>query len=78
VVRKGGYENKMEMSKKDRLIILAMSIIGMIIYYLIGLDPLDLLDFSQKVIIGVIVSIALTILLIYQVKRIQKKMKKTT
>ena len=78
MVRKGGYENKMEMSKKDRLIILAMSIIGMIIYYLIGLDPLDLLDFSQKVIIGVIVSIALTILLIYQVKRIQKKMKKTT
>jgi len=78
VVRKGGYENKMEMSKKDRLIILAMSIIGMIIYYLIGLDPLDLLDFSQKMIIAVIVSIALTILLIYHVKRIQKKMKKTT
>ena len=68
----------MEMSKKDRLIILAMSIIGMIIFYLIGLDPLDLLDFSQKMIIAVIVAIALTILLIYQVKRIQKKRKKTT
>ena len=63
----------MEMSEKDRLIILAMSIIGMIIFYLIGLDPLDLLDFSQKMIIAVIVSIALTILLIYHVKRIQKK-----
>ena len=68
----------MEMSVKDRLIILAMSIIGMIIFYLIGLDPLDILDFSQKMIIAVIVSIPLTILLIYHVKRIQKKRKKTT
>ena len=63
----------MEMSKKDRLIILAMAIIGMIIYYLIGLDPLDILDFSQKMIIGVIVAIAITLLLIYQVQRIKKR-----
>ena len=68
----------MEMSKKDRLIILAMSIIGMIIFYLIGLDPLDLLDFSQKMIIAVIVSIPFLPLLIYQRQRIITKMKKPT
>jgi FtsH-binding integral membrane protein len=68
----------MEMSIKDRLSILAMSIIGMIIYLLIAYDPLDILDTSQKWIIAVIVSIAFTLLLIYQVQRIKKKMKKTT
>ena len=66
----------MEMSIKDRLTILAMSVIGMIIYLLIAYDPLDILDTTQKFIIAVIVSIAFLILLIYQVQRIQKKMKK--
>jgi uncharacterized protein YacL len=68
----------MRMSVKDRLTILAMAIIGMIIYLLIAYDPLDILDTTQKYIIAVIVSIAFLILLIYQVQRIQKKMKKTT
>ena len=68
----------MEMSKKDRLIILAMAIIGMIIYYLIGLDPLDILDFSQKMIIALIFTIANSLLLVYHVQRIRKKRKKTT
>jgi FtsH-binding integral membrane protein len=68
----------MEMSIKDRLSILAMSIIGMIIYLLIAYDPLDILDTSQKWIIAVIVSIAFAVLLFYQVQRIKKKMKKPT
>jgi len=68
----------MELSKKDRLIILAMAIIGMIIYYLIGLDPLDILDFSQKMIIALIFTIANSLLLVYHVQRIRKKRKKTT
>ena len=68
----------MEMSIKDRLIMVAMSAIGIIIYYLIGLDPLDILDISQKMIIAVIVSVAFLLLLLYQRQRILKKMKKTT
>ena len=64
----------MEMSKKDRLIILAMAIIATIINLLIAYDPLDILvDFSQKMIIAVIVAIAVTLLLIYQVQRIKKR-----
>ena len=68
----------MEMSLKDRLIIVAMWAIGMIIYILIALDPLDILDTTQKVIIAVIVSVAFVPLLLYQRQRILKKMKKTT
>jgi hypothetical protein len=66
----------MEMSLKDRLIIVAMWAIGMIIYILIALDPLDILDTTQKVIIAVIVSVAFVPLLLYQRQRILKKMKK--
>ena len=69
---------KMEMSLKDRLIIVAMWAIGMVIYLLIFVDPLDILDTSQKVIIAVIVSVAFVPLLLYQLQRIRKKMKKTT
>ena len=68
----------MEMSIKDRIIMVTMSAIGIIIYYLIGLDPLDILDISQKMIIAVIVSVAFLLLLLYQRQRILKKMKKTT
>jgi uncharacterized protein YacL len=63
----------MEMSKKDRLIMLAMAIIGMIIYLLIAYDPLDILDTTQKWIIFVIVTVANSLLLIYQVQRIKKR-----
>jgi hypothetical protein len=74
---KGRLENKMEMSIKDRLIILAMSIIGIIILLLIAYDPLDILDTTQKYIIAAIYAIVIApILLIYQVQRIRKKMKK--
>ena len=66
----------MEMSLKDRLIIVAMWAIGIIIYILIALDPLDILDATQKVIIAVIVSVAFVPLLLYQRQRILKKMKK--
>jgi hypothetical protein len=76
---KGRLENKMEMSIKDRLIILAMSITGIIILLLIAYDPLDILDTTQKYIIAAIYAIVIApILLIYQVQRIRKKMKKTT
>ena len=69
----------MEMSIKDRLIILAMSITGIIILLLIAYDPLDILDTTQKYIIAAIYAIVIApILLIYQVQRIRKKMKKTT
>ena len=68
----------MEMSKKDRLIILAMSITGIIILLLIAYDPLDILDTTQKYIIAVIYAgVIAPISLIYQVIRIRKKMKKT-
>ena len=66
----------MEMSLKDRLIIVAMWAIGMIIFILIALDPLDILDTTQKVIIAVIVSVVFLPLLLYQRQRILKKMKK--
>ena len=65
----------MEMSLKDRLIILAMSIIGMIILLLIAYDPLDILDSTQKIILAVIVAVANVPLLLYQVKRIKSKTK---
>jgi hypothetical protein len=66
----------MEMSKKDRLIILAMSITGIIILLLIAYDPLDILDTSQKWILALIVAVANVPLLLYQRQRILKKMKK--
>ena len=62
----------MEMSVKDRLGILAMSIIGMMVYILIAYDPLDILDTDQKWIVAGIVSIAFAILLLYRVQRIKK------
>jgi Mn2+/Fe2+ NRAMP family transporter len=65
----------MEMSIKDRLIILAMSVIGMMIFLLIAYDPLDILDTSQKWILGLIVAVANVPLLLYQRQRILKKMK---
>jgi len=65
----------MEMSIEDRLIILAMSIIGMIIILLIAYDPLGILDTSQKWILGLIVAVANVPLLLYQVKRIKNKTK---
>jgi len=63
----------MEMSKKDKLIIWAMWAIAMIIYLLIFYDPLEILDTSQKWIIFIIVTIVNSLLLIYHVKRIQKR-----
>jgi Mn2+/Fe2+ NRAMP family transporter len=68
----------MEMSTKDRLIILAMSVISIIIFLLIAYDPLDILDLSQKVILVVIISAVSLPLLSYQRQRILKKMKKAT
>jgi len=65
----------MEMSIEDRLIILAMSVIGMIIFLLIAYDPLGILDTSQKWILGLIVAVANVPLLLYQVKRIKSKTK---
>lgn len=66
---------KMEMSPKDRLSILAMAIIGMIIFLLIAYDPLNILDTSQKWILGLIVAVANVPLLWYQVNRIKKRTK---
>jgi len=66
---------KMEMSPKDRLSILAMAIIGMIIFLLIAYDPLNILDTSQKWILGLIVAVANVPLLWYQVKRIKNRTK---
>ena len=68
----------MEMSIKDRLIILTMAITGMIIFLLIAYDPLNILDTSQKWILGLIVAVANVPLLLYQRQRIMKKMKRTT
>jgi hypothetical protein len=65
----------MEMSVKDRLIILAMAITGMIIFLLIGYDPLNILDTTQKWILAVIVAVANIPLLLYQVNRIKNKTK---
>jgi len=66
----------MEISVKDRLTFLAMSVIGMIILLLIAYDPLDILDTSQKWILALIVAIANVPLLLYQRHRILNKMKK--
>ena len=68
----------MEMSTKDRLIILAMSVISIIIFLLIAYDPLDILNLDQKVILVVIISAVSLPLLLYQRQRILKKMKKAT
>jgi Mn2+/Fe2+ NRAMP family transporter len=68
----------MELSRKDRLIIVAMWAIGMVIILLIAYDPLDILDITQKVIIVVIITIVFLPLLLYQRQRIIKKTKKPT
>jgi hypothetical protein len=65
----------MEMSVEDRLVILAMAVIGMIIFLLIAYDPLNILDTSQKWILALIVAVANVPLLLYQVKRIKNKTK---
>lgn len=65
----------MEMSVKDRLTILAMAVVGMIMFLLIAYDPLGILDTSQKWILGLIVAVANVPLLLYQVKRIKNKTK---
>jgi len=65
----------MEMSVKDRLTILAMSVVGMIILLLIAYDPLDILDTTQKLILAVIVAVVNVPLLLYQVNRIKNKTK---
>ena len=65
----------MEMSAKDRLIILAMWVIAMIILILIFWDPIDILDPTQKIILAIIVMVANIPLLLYQVKRIKNKTK---
>jgi hypothetical protein len=65
----------MEMSAKDRLIILAMWVIAMIILILIFWDPIDILDPTQKIILAIIVMVANIPLLLYQVKRIKNKAK---
>jgi len=68
----------MEMSVKDRSTILVMWAIAMIILILIFLDPINILDSTQKIILAVIVMVANVPLLLYQRQRILKKMKKTT
>jgi hypothetical protein len=65
----------MEMSVKDRLTILVMWAIAMIILILIFLDPIGILDSTQKIILAVIVMVANVPLLLYQVKRIKNKTK---
>ena len=65
----------MEMSAKDRLIILAMWVIAMIILILIFWDPIDILDPTQKIILAIIVMVANIPLLLYQVKGIKNKTK---
>jgi hypothetical protein len=71
-------KNKMEISLKDRLIVVAMWAIAMIILILIFWDPLDILDSTQKIILAVIVMVANAPPLLYQRQRILKKMKKAT
>jgi FtsH-binding integral membrane protein len=71
-------KNKMGMSFKDRLTIVAMWTVGMIILILIFLDPLNILDSAQEIILAVIVIVANTPLLLYQRQRILKKLKKAT
>jgi hypothetical protein len=71
-------KNKMGMSVKDRLTIVAMWTVGMIILILIFLDPLNILDSAQEIILAVIVIVANTPLLLYQRQRILKKLKKAT
>ena len=65
----------MEMSAKDRLIILAMWVIAMIILILIFWDPIDILNPTQKIILAVIVMVANIPLLLYQVNGIKNKTK---
>ena len=65
----------MEISLRDRLIILAIAVTGMIIFLLIAYDPLDILDTTQKWILVVIVAVANVPLLLYQVNRIKNKTK---
>jgi Mn2+/Fe2+ NRAMP family transporter len=68
----------MGLSRKDRLINVALWAIGMIIILLIAYDPLDILDTTQKVIIVVMMTIVLLPLLLIRRKRLLKKMKETT
>jgi hypothetical protein len=50
--------------------------VGFTTYLLIGLDPLDILDFSQKVIIAAIATIVYSTLLLYLVQRIKNNLEK--
>ena len=63
----------MEMSLKDRLIVVAIWAVGFTTFLLIGLDPLDILNLDQKVILVVIISAILLPLLLYHRQRIMKK-----
>jgi hypothetical protein len=66
----------MEMSLRDRLIVVAIWAVGFTSFLLIGIDPLDILDLNQKIILAVIISAVSLPLLLYQRQRIIKKMEK--
>jgi hypothetical protein len=68
----------MGISRKDMLVNVVIWATGMIVTLLIAYDPLDILDFTQKVIIVVIMSIVLLPLLLIRRQRLLKRMKKTT
>lgn len=68
----------MKINPKDRLIILAMWTIAIIILLLIFIDPLNILDTTQKNILAIIVLVANIPILLYQIQRIKKKMNQIT
>jgi Mn2+/Fe2+ NRAMP family transporter len=68
----------MKINRKDMLINIVIWAIGMIIILLIAIDPFDILDITQKVLIVVIMTIVLLPLLLIRRQRLLKKMKKTT
>ena len=72
---KRGRKDKMEMSLKDRLTIFTMWFLGMIVLILIAVDPLEILDATQEIILAVIVLVVNVPLVLYKRQRILKKMK---
>jgi Mn2+/Fe2+ NRAMP family transporter len=69
-------KNKREMSLRDRLIVVAIWVVGFTSFLLIGLDPLDILDLNhKKIVLAVIISVVSLLLLLYHRQRIMKKMK---
>ena len=75
IIKKKETKNKMEISQKDILTIFGIWAFAMTILTLIFLDPINILDSTQKITLAAIVMVANLPILLYQVKRIKNRTK---